>query len=370
MVDGRPTVRPVTAGTVVARREEPFPRARRGDERATGASRIRHGTTPTVGRVTDQLSTDRRALLIGPLPVAGGRGLEFGPLDRPLVPRDGGDVSYVDHLGTDDLRAKYADHAHVATEGICEIDFVLGEQPLADLVGPGWDYVVASHVVEHVPDLVGWLQEMERVLVRDGLLALALPDKRRTFDVQRPLTRPSDLVAAHLGGHVAPTPRQVAEHHLFAMRHGSSISWGRSVPWSELDHVHDLDYVMDRARRAALGDYVDVHCWVFTPESFLANLSLLAEAGLTSFRPIAPPVELADEFLVHLRAEATPATMPPDWDRCFATELGLLDATGTEPLDGASAATPTRAASPSPLGRPLELARRAVRRLRAWDAAR
>jgi SAM-dependent methyltransferase len=119
--------------------------------------------------------------------VANGRGLEIGPLASPVVPRTLGDVYYVDHLATDDLVAKYTGDPKVDERSIVSTDFVWGSNTLAEAVGDlaPFDYVVASHVLEHVPDLVGWLDEVAAVLRPGGRLSLAMPDRRYTFDVRR-----------------------------------------------------------------------------------------------------------------------------------------------------------------------------------------
>ena len=263
---------------------------------------------------------DRRRLLVGPLDLRG-RGLEFGPLDRPLVARSESDVSYVDHLSTEGLREKYETHAHVDLAAICQVDHVLDPaRRLSEVVGAGYDYVIASHVIEHVPDLVGWLGELERILVPSGILALAVPDKRTTFDVARPLTLPSDLIAASLTADARPSVAKVLEHHLMALRNGPDIMWSRPVARSRLTHVHDLGYALGEGERAAKDEYVDIHCWVFTPASFVANLRVLRAAGLTTFRPLSAPRELDGEFVVHLAA-GTPGgpaeVLEDDWDAAF-----------------------------------------------------
>lgn len=265
---------------------------------------------------------DRRDLIVGPVDLRG-RGLEFGPLDRPLVTRSDGQVFYVDHLSTENLRAKYETHAHVDTAAICLVDFVLDPgRSLSEVVGSGYDYVIASHVLEHVPDLVGWLDEMSRVLAPTGILALAVPDKRTTFDVVRPLTLPSDLVAAALTKNAVPSVSKVLEHHLLALRNGPAITWSRPVDRSRLVHVHDMRFALVEGQRAADGDYVDIHCWVFTPASFMANVRFLRAAGLTRFRPLAPPVVLQGEFVVHLQVdeEVHPDdVLDDDWDLPFSS---------------------------------------------------
>ncbi len=47
------------------------------------------------------------------------------------------------------------------------------------------DLLVASHVIEHVPDLITWLREIASVLKPTGQARLAIPDRRYTFDLLR-----------------------------------------------------------------------------------------------------------------------------------------------------------------------------------------
>src|SRR3954469_1220921 len=114
-----------------------------------------------------------------------GRGLEIGPSYSPIVAkRDGFDIEIVDHASAEELRAKYAQEPNVDASCIEEVDYVWEGRPLTEVTGARgrYDYVVASHVIEHTPDMLGFLEECDGMLKPTGVLVLAVPDKRRCFD--------------------------------------------------------------------------------------------------------------------------------------------------------------------------------------------
>jgi SAM-dependent methyltransferase len=235
--------------------------------------------------------------------VAGGRGLEIGPLTSPIVTRDLGDVRYVDHLSTDDLRTKYAPDPLVDEDAIVPIDFVWGSRTLAEAVGPAapFDYVVASHVLEHVPDLVGWLEEVSEVLRPGGRLSVALPDRRYTFDVRRRDTDVSEVVEAYLLGLRRPAVRATFDHFY---RH---VPVDAGAIWSGLrghdDPPPDAETAIAFALSAANTDaYVDTHCWVFSDAAFLDLIATLIRLDLVHLRVVAfRPTQPWDfEFFVTL----------------------------------------------------------------------
>jgi predicted SAM-dependent methyltransferase len=51
------------------------------------------------------------------------------------------------------------------------------------------DFVLASHVLEHMPDTIRALREWDRVVKPEGIIFLIVPHKERTFDRDRPRTR-------------------------------------------------------------------------------------------------------------------------------------------------------------------------------------
>lgn len=79
-----------------------------------------------------------------------------------------------------------------------------GATRTVDVVAPGeclpfaddsYDFVFASHVIEHFPDPVAALREWNRVARRYVLLVV--PHRDRTFDAGRPLTGADELIARH-----------------------------------------------------------------------------------------------------------------------------------------------------------------------------
>ncbi len=253
---------------------------------------------------------DRRQMLLRSIDPAASIGLELGPLTSPVVTRDLGRVHYLDHVDTDALRARYASHDGFDVDAIVPIDHVLdphhGDGTIRSAVGDAapFDYVVASHVVEHVPDPVAWFADICSVLRGGGVLALAVPDHRRCFDALRSPTVVAEVVHAHLVGATVPTPRQVYDHYSSAVAWHGHIAWNEEPPFAELVPVHSEEEALERAVVACAGEYEDVHCWVFTPESFRRVIETLQRLGLLGFDIVHISGTVGGEFFATLVAGA------------------------------------------------------------------
>jgi SAM-dependent methyltransferase len=221
---------------------------------------------------------NRKAVLRG-LDLRGKTGLEIGPLNRPLVARSDSRVFYADHCSTEALRTKYAIDPEIPVDDIMEVDFDLSTGSLTELVAPlgSLDYVVASHVAEHVPDLIGWLKAMDTVLRPGGVLALVLPDKRFTLDLFRRESALHELEAAHAEARTRPDLRTVLDHFL------NIIDADVAALWRDQDACRDAPRLMPVGVAAGAieqwqaGAYLDAHCWVFTPWSCVALLGAAIE---------------------------------------------------------------------------------------------
>ncbi len=260
----------------------------------------------------------RREKLLQGLDIAGGAGIEIGALAWPFITKADGDVTYVDWADTPTLRRKYADDPNVDIDRIVQVDAVWGEKTLAEAVGPArkFDYVVASHVVEHVPDLISWVRELFGVLKPAGEVRLAVPDKRFTFDFLRRETELADVIDAFLHHARKPMSRLVLDALINYIDVDLHRLWAKTADLSALRPLPDhVPGAIAMARRAMGDDYTDVHCWVFTPVSFTRLMEQVVSAGFldcacVSFTDTAPD---NIEFFVALREEKDRDVAAASW---------------------------------------------------------
>ena len=127
------------------------------------------------------ITNPRREFLLEMVNVDQLKGLEIGPLTDPLVTHEDlkgqGEIFYLDHLSTIELKEKYRADPSVDVENIVNVDFVCSDGDLERAVlGNQFDYIVASHVIEHVPNILKFLQDTQKILKSGGQLFLIIPD--------------------------------------------------------------------------------------------------------------------------------------------------------------------------------------------------
>ena len=126
-----------------------------------------------------------------------GRGIEIGALHQPLPAPRSARVSYVDRLPAEGLRREMPE---LEAHPIVRVDIVDDGERLASIADGTQDFVVANHFLEHCEDPIGAIVSMFRVLRPDGILYMAVPDKRYTFDADRPVTPLAHLLRDHREG--------------------------------------------------------------------------------------------------------------------------------------------------------------------------
>ena len=213
-------------------------------------------------------------------------GIEIGPLDRPIVRKREGEVIYVDHTDTASLREKYKNDPHVDGAAIEEVDAIWGTKTLQEAIGSARkvDYIIASHVIEHVPDLITWLEELRSVLKPTGEVRLAVPDRRFTFDYLRRETTLADILSAYLLRPRMPMPVSILDFVLNVTPVSNVDAWEGKLDPTRLQPERTIDDALGIARDSLQnGNYHDVHCWVFTPRSFADLFARAGEAGLIRF---------------------------------------------------------------------------------------
>lgn len=198
-----------------------------------------------------------------------GRGVELGPGHHPFpLLSHGVCCQSVDRWAPDENKALFPE---LEDPQFPQADIVadLDQDRLSMIRDESQDFVIASHVLEHLANPLAMLREIWRVLKPRGVTVILLPDRRRTFDRHR---NPTPL--SHLVGELTADVRHVSDAHVeeFLEKTGSPLPDG--LEWHEHFELH---------RRRS----IHVHCW--TDEEFL-------EVVAHSCADLGAPWNLVDGF--------------------------------------------------------------------------
>lgn len=247
----------------------------------------------------DNAQRGRLAMLFDGIQIGVNRGIEVAPLDRPAMRKPRHRVLYLDRVSREDLQHKYSDPAlagRVIPENVEDIDIVWdGTQPLAEVTRlRNFDFCISSRAVQLLPDLVGWLAQIGTLLRQGSVVNMAIPHRDYTFDHLRALTRPAELIQAYLENRKRPSGGQVFDHVANTAQLGSKSAPLRPAVIRE---------AFEHAWAVTHGNHhMDVHCSVFTPQSFLECFEVLSYTGLINLklRNIWPQTVRGDEFVVSM----------------------------------------------------------------------
>ncbi|MBW8051172.1 MAG: methyltransferase domain-containing protein [Cytophagales bacterium] len=115
-----------------------------------------------------------------------GNGIEIGALHLPLKVPPSASVKYVDILPKSELEKHYPEL--LKDYELVEVDIVDDGEYLIKIQNSSLNFVIACHFLEHCQNPIAAVENFLRVLKPGGILYLAVPDKRYTFDKDRPIT--------------------------------------------------------------------------------------------------------------------------------------------------------------------------------------
>lgn len=231
-----------------------------------------------------------------------GHGIEIGPSHNPIAPKKKGyRVHIIDHMNREGLVAKYQGHG-VDLTMIEEVDFVWHGENYSELTGRRkyYDWIIASHVIEHTPDLIAFLNDCDSILKDDGVVCLVIPDKRFCFDHHRPITGISKIIDSHLQKHRIHSPGTVAEYFLNVVSKDGKIAWDSTIT-GKFSLVHSIEDAL-RGMSAVVNEnaYLDVHSWCFVPHSFRLIINDLHHLGIIPFQEMSFHPTSGCEFYITL----------------------------------------------------------------------
>lgn len=265
------------------------------------------------------------------------RCLEIGALNFPILNRQDGNVFYADHLSLEGLKQQFAWDKNFNYDQLAKVDYVWKKKhPLKECVEGVFDYVIASHVAEHVPNLIGWMEEIRQVLKPDGQLRLVFPDGRYSFDMQRQATRLSDLLAAWMKQSECPETHLVLD---FALNKIDDqivpkihAQYGMLPRDAEVKTQFPFSQVLEWGERTLVpGHYEDVHCWVLHLNLFARFMSILAEHDIIKMACIEwfdiDPSKNSYEFTVFLVSEENKEKRVESWNKIYEQTKSLSSET-------------------------------------------
>lgn len=189
-----------------------------------------------------------------------GEGLDLGPGDNPYPLVFGGARAvYCDQWSAEDNQRLFRE---VDGTGYVDPDLTvdLNVARLSRFGDASQGFVVASHILEHLVEPLGQLEDIHRVLKPGGSLLLFLPDRRRTFDRDRQPTPLEHLLDEHARG-----VTELDDAHLAEFIQNVPEDWGDAPPPQDKEE----QYARHRQRS------IHVHCW--TEDEFVDVLVHMTE---------------------------------------------------------------------------------------------
>lgn len=240
------------------------------------------------------LAMDRRKAVLSRLRRPQGRGLEVSPGAHGVVPREEYNLVTCDKVAEEKYKKNYREETCPA------IDVVLGDAALDEVFEENaFDYIISSHVIEHIPDFIGFFIAAAKILRPGGQIIKLIPDRQYTFDALRRNSTIEDIEKAHALRLKHPS-REMVEDFL---RNVDNRVTARDI-WSGQytpSPMHDLAAVTKILEETS-PDKMDCHCFTFTPATFRT----LIEHVIEHYVPHLEIVEITNtpkeqlEFLVHL----------------------------------------------------------------------
>ncbi len=183
-----------------------------------------------------------------------GKGLEIGPLHRPMVRHPGMEIDYIDRCTVAELREHYPELNNLP---LVEPHIIGDAQTLEGVPNKSYDFVIAAHVIEHMKNPLGALEAWCRVTRPGGKVYLIVPDKRVIFDKHRLRTTLEHIILDYR----EPSAERDFEHyHEYGM------------------FVHDKkeEEALEEAERLIRTDY-SIHFHVFLPTDIINLLRWFSE---------------------------------------------------------------------------------------------
>lgn len=188
-----------------------------------------------------------------------GSGLELGALDSPLWTSHQVTVHYVDRLSVDELRCQYPNLKDLK---FVDVDIIDDAETLSKIENNRQDFIIANHMLEHCENPLGAIRNHLLKVRETGILYYAIPDKRYSFDADRPLTTFDHLVRDDQDG-----PETSRLGHF---REWSRFIEKKVTPWEIETHVKQVMEI-NYSIHFHVWDIFTFHQFIIKAQDYLNN---------------------------------------------------------------------------------------------------
>lgn len=177
-----------------------------------------------------------------------GEGLEIGALHHPLTLTSKAKVKYVDRLSVNELRSHYPELNDV---DLVNVDIIDDGERLLTIENGSKDFIIANHMLEHCMNPIQTIQNFSSKLKSGGIIYIAIPDKRFSFDRDRDLT---------------------SFDHLIGDYHNKNDQFIHYIEWAKfVNGIKDEPDILQQARHLYQMQY-SIHFHVWDYYTFVAFL--------------------------------------------------------------------------------------------------
>ena len=257
--------------------------------------------------------------------------IEFGPLHRPIAKKDQfKNVVYADIRSTQEIVSLYKGNDYLSSTGlnidtslIVDIDYIIKKNYKTTFKGvKKFDYAILSHVIEHMPNILYFFEDIESILSDNGRLVLIYPDSRYCFDHYRTEASFRDAYVTYQEG-THNNAKMALDFSLNVMKENRPIFFWNDQRISQKINKGDGAKAAKAYRLVKDGGSLDdVHYWPFSDFGLLRFLREAQNMGYINFEVehFIPTEPNTQEFLIILKR--TPKNTRPR-----PLSLALLDKT-------------------------------------------
>ncbi|VVT11218.1 conserved hypothetical protein [Roseovarius sp. EC-HK134] len=202
-------------------------------------------------------------------------------------------MRYADVSTTNELRRLAKSSPLRRVDRVVEVDYVLRNITLPRAIpGTGVRFVFGSHVYEHIANLLGFFRQLAAEMGPGGAVIGAFPDRRYTYDIDRPRTTLGQFIDRETRDIASPDAQTVFDHfyHFRPVKAGQVWQHGANHGVARQFSLAHARKMMNTARIS----YVDVHCNILTDQEFVELTETFPELGINltlhklveTFRPM------------------------------------------------------------------------------------